>query len=91
MVKLPEPFFCLTMPTQKSLQRIFAELPAPFTLDNVPDVQINGISIDSRTVKSGHLFVAMTGGTLDGHNYVQSAIDKGAVAVIGEKDITGCW
>ena len=89
MVKLPEPFFCLTMPTQKSLQRIFAELPAPFTLDNVPDVQINGVSIDSRAVKPGHLFVAMTGGTLDGHNYIHSAIDKGAAAVVGEKDITG--
>lgn len=55
----------------------------------VPDISINGISIDSRVVKPGHLFVAMTGGTLDGHNYIQKAIDNGAVAIVGEKDVTG--
>jgi len=89
LVKLPKPFFCLNMPTQKSLQHIFVDLPAPFKLDNAPDVLINGIAIDSRVVKPGHLFVAMTGDTLDGHNYIQKAIENGAVAVVGEKDLTG--
>ncbi len=58
-------------------------------MQNVPDVAINGISIDSRAVQPGHLFVAMMGGTLDGHNYIQKAIDNGAVAVAGEKDLAG--
>ncbi|KXK10628.1 MAG: UDP-N-acetylmuramoylalanyl-D-glutamate--2, 6-diaminopimelate ligase, partial [Chloroflexi bacterium OLB14] len=31
----------------------------------------------------------MQGGTLDGHKYVQKAIDNGAVAILGEKDLTG--
>ncbi len=56
-------------------------------MSDVPDVQITGISIDSRAVKPGHLFVAMRGGTLDGHDYIQGAIDNGAVAVVGERDI----
>ncbi|MCC6568507.1 MAG: UDP-N-acetylmuramoyl-L-alanyl-D-glutamate--2,6-diaminopimelate ligase [Anaerolineales bacterium] len=59
----------------------------PFCMSDIPDAQITGISIDSRAVKPGHLFVAMQGGTLDGHNYIQNAIDNGAVAVVGEKDV----
>jgi len=68
----------------KSLQQIFAELPHPFTKTDVPDIQITGISIDSRAVKPGHLFVAMKGGSVDGHDYIQKAIESGAVAVVGE-------
>lgn len=76
------------MTNKKSLQHIFAELPTPFHIKDVPDIPINGISIDSRAVKPGHLFVALTGGTADGHDYIQSAIENGAVAVVGEKDIS---
>ena len=77
------------MTNQKSLQIIFAELPLPFCMKDIPDIPISGISIDSRAVKPGHLFVALTGGSVDGHAYIQSAIDGGAVAVAGEKDISG--
>jgi len=77
------------MSHQKLLQQLFAELPHPFRMQNVPDVAVSGISIDSRAVKPGHLFVAMMGGTLDGHHYIQKAIDNGAVAVVGEKDLAG--
>ena len=77
------------MPPQKSLQQIFAELPHPFFKKDVPDISVNGISIDSRAVKPGHLFVAMMGGSVDGHDYIQKAIDNGAVAVVGDRDIKG--
>ena len=75
------------MNTNPSLRKIFTEIPLPFCMLDVPDVQITGISIDSRAVKPGHLFVAMQGGSLDGHDYVKNAIDNGAVAVVGEKDV----
>ncbi len=74
------------MNTNPSLRKIFTEIPLPFCMLDVPDVQITGISIDSRAVKPGHLFVALKGGTLDGHDFIQNAIDNGAVAVVGEKD-----
>ncbi|HKI54680.1 MAG TPA: UDP-N-acetylmuramoyl-L-alanyl-D-glutamate--2,6-diaminopimelate ligase, partial [Anaerolineales bacterium] len=77
------------MANQKSLQLMFSELPQPYCVKGIPDIPINGISIDSRAVKSGHLFVALTGGTVDGHDYIQNAVDNGAVAVVGEKDISG--
>jgi UDP-N-acetylmuramoyl-L-alanyl-D-glutamate--2,6-diaminopimelate ligase len=77
------------MSNQKSLQHIFAELPLPFCMVNIPDIPITGISIDSRTVKPGHLFVAMKGGSADGHDYIPKAVDNGAVAVVGEREING--
>src|ERR671923_142225 len=72
------------MSNQKSLQLIFAELPLPFCMANVPDVPITGISIDSRAVKPGHLFVALKGGNVDAHDYIPNAIENGAAAVVGE-------
>jgi UDP-N-acetylmuramoyl-L-alanyl-D-glutamate--2,6-diaminopimelate ligase len=77
------------MSHSKSLKHLFTELPPPFYLPDVPDVTIQGIAIDSRAVKPGQLFVALTGGTTDGHNYIQKAIENGAAAVVGEKDLTG--
>ena len=48
------------------------------------DVQITGISFDSRKVEKGHLFVAIKGLITDGHEYISSAISSGAVAVLCE-------
>ena len=57
----------------------------PFTPpENIPGVDITGICIDSRAAKPGHLFAAMKGVNMDGHNYIQKALDNGAVAVIGD-------
>src|SRR5215813_11711613 len=75
------------MTYQKSLQHIFAELPLPFCMVNIPDIPITGISIDSRLVKPGHLFVALKGGSADGHAYIPQAIENGAVGVVGERGV----
>ena len=42
----------------------------------------NGVSIDSRTVKAGDLFVALKGPSFDGHAYVLAALKAGAAAAI---------
>jgi len=77
------------MPNRESLQYIFAGLPLPFSMANIPDIPITGISIDSRLVQPGHLFVAMRGGNVDAHDYIPKAIDNGAVAVVGDRDLDG--
>lgn len=53
----------------------------------IGDVQcdIADVHIDSRRVANGHLFVAMRGTQVDGHKYMQSAIEKGAVAIVCEQ------
>ena len=40
------------------------------------DVEISGIQSDSRKVEKGFLFVAVRGTTVDGHDYIQSAIGR---------------
>jgi len=42
----------------------------------------HGVSIDSRTTKTGDIFVAIKGPSLDGHDYVRAAFDAGAVVAI---------
>lgn len=77
------------MKINSSLQKIFSEMPAPFLRVDVPDLQITGISIDSRAVQPGHLFVAMQGGSSDGHDYIPKAIESGAIAIVGEREVSG--
>lgn len=55
--------------------------------DNYADVDITGIQFDSRKVTSGNLFVALSGDSVDGHNFISAALDKGAAAVVGTKDL----
>lgn len=42
----------------------------------------SGVSIDSRSITQGDVFIALKGERFDGHAYVQSALDNGAVAAI---------
>ena len=48
------------------------------------DVDVRNIQFDSRLVESGDLFVATRGTATDGHDYINKAIEQGAVAVICE-------
>jgi len=43
-------------------------------------------SIDSRTIQSGELFFAVKGERMDGHDFVQQALEKGAVAAVVRRD-----
>lgn len=51
----------------------------------LPAVEVDDITFDSRRVEPGTLFVAQRGEHVDGHNYIASAVEKGAVAVICEE------
>src|SRR6185437_13656724 len=46
------------------------------------DWQASGVSIDSRTLAPGDLFIALVGPKFDGHNYVTDALAKGAAAAM---------
>ena len=47
-----------------------------FVIGN-PHLPIREISIDTRTIKEGSLFFAIKGKTLDGHDFIRDAIEKG--------------
>lgn len=49
------------------------------------NIEITGVTADSRAVAPGNLFVAVSGPVSDGHQYIGSAIDAGATAVVCER------
>jgi UDP-N-acetylmuramoyl-L-alanyl-D-glutamate--2,6-diaminopimelate ligase len=72
----------------KRLPELFLDIPEELA-ESCPDISITGITLDSRQVKRGYLFFALTGGNVDGHQYIGDAIRRGAVAVVGSRPMTG--
>lgn len=56
------------------------------TVKGARDVSIRGVSADSRNVAEGFLFVAIEGETTDGNSFVKDAIERGAVAIVSERE-----
>ena len=52
------------------------------------DILISGISDDSRDIKEGYLFVATRGFNVDHFDYIDKAIENGALAVISDREIS---
>lgn len=48
-------------------------------------VEINAVTTDSRQVKPGSIFIALKGENSDGHDYIGSAFEKGALCCVSEK------
>ena len=51
------------------------------------DSRFNGVSIDSRAISKGQLFIALTGPRFDGHDYLNEVAAKGAVAALVEREV----
>ncbi len=77
------------MSKQSSLTALFAEYPFPVLSGALAEQAIREVVADSRQVQPGSLFVAVGGGSSDGHAYIPAALEKGAAAVVGEKPMTG--
>ena len=54
---------------------------------NFKDVDIKGISYNSNTINSHEIFVCLKGEHVDGHDFAQSAFEKGAVALMCERPL----
>ena len=54
---------------------------------NFNDIEITGISYNSKTIEKGNLFVCLKGEYSDGHDYAQMAFDNGAAAFLTEKKL----
>ena len=51
------------------------------------DVEFSALSIDSRSIKAGELFVALKGPSFDGHAFVKAAEQGGAIALLVEQAV----
>ena len=56
-------------------------------LINFKNVEISGISYNSKTTKNGDIFVCLTGEYTDGHEYAKDAIEHGAAALFVEHGV----
>ncbi|WP_263260463.1 UDP-N-acetylmuramoyl-tripeptide--D-alanyl-D-alanine ligase [Pseudomonas sp. RIT-PI-S] len=51
------------------------------------DCSVDGVSIDSRAITPGQLFIALAGPRFDGHDYLADVAAKGAVAALVEREV----
>ncbi|MBU0701443.1 UDP-N-acetylmuramoyl-L-alanyl-D-glutamate--2,6-diaminopimelate ligase [bacterium] len=68
------------------LQDLIGVLDEKYVYGN-SDIQINNIAIDSRDIIDGSLFICVQGFTADGHDFIQQAVEKGATAVLIDKNV----
>ncbi|MBP3705735.1 MAG: UDP-N-acetylmuramoyl-L-alanyl-D-glutamate--2,6-diaminopimelate ligase [Clostridia bacterium] len=54
---------------------------------HLSDMEITGISCNSKDVKNGYAFVCIQGTNVDGHNYALDAINNGAAVVVTQRDL----
>lgn len=54
------------------------------------DFVVSGVSIDSRSINQGDMFIALQGESFDGHDFIYKAIENGAALVVTHKQLRGC-
>lgn len=70
------------MKITKPLSELLRELPE-FDVRGGDNVEVSGLTSDSRRVVPGMVFVAVSGTSDDGHRYVGEAIERGATVIVG--------
>jgi UDP-N-acetylmuramoyl-L-alanyl-D-glutamate--2,6-diaminopimelate ligase len=68
----------------RKLAELIGILESPEITGDIRNADIKGITSDSRQTKEGSLFVAIKGTGSDGHDYIKSALAKGAVCIVCE-------
>jgi len=63
-----------------------ARLEAPASAAGAGALVAQGYSIDSRTIAAGELFFAVRGERLDGHDFLVSALERGAIAAVVSRE-----
>ena len=53
---------------------------------NIPANQFNGISIDSRNIYDGDVFIAMRGENVDSHNFIDSKLEASTSLIVNEQE-----
>ena len=54
---------------------------------NAPTVNVTGLCFDSRKVKPGNIYFCLPGLSHDGHDFIDSAIENGAICIVHSKEI----
>jgi UDP-N-acetylmuramoyl-tripeptide--D-alanyl-D-alanine ligase len=72
---------------RRTLKQISDMIPVENEITSFADIEITGVSIDSRKIESGNLFIPFKGENSDGHKYVEDSLKKGASAALWQSDV----
>ena len=72
---------------EKTIRDICTMLDVKNDLSTFDSVIVKGVSIDTRKIGSGNLFVPFKGENVDGHQFVRQAIDNGASAALWDINV----
>ena len=76
----------LSRPLKDFLTPAIAEKAGILEINGNDAVSVSGLEFDSRSVKEGYLFFALTGLHTDGHNYIGDAVKRGASVIVYERE-----
>ncbi|HYE82690.1 MAG TPA: UDP-N-acetylmuramoyl-tripeptide--D-alanyl-D-alanine ligase [Clostridia bacterium] len=59
-------------------------------MNPIQDLTVTEVSIDSRRIKPGDMFIALQGESFDGHDFISKAVENGAALVVTHKPLNEC-
>ncbi|MFT8320212.1 MAG: UDP-N-acetylmuramoyl-tripeptide--D-alanyl-D-alanine ligase [Bacillus sp. (in: firmicutes)] len=72
---------------KRTLQEVAQMMGVEEGIEGAENIEIHGITIDSRKIEKGNLFIPFKGEKVDGHRFVEAAINSGAAASLWQKDV----
>ncbi|MFG6149006.1 UDP-N-acetylmuramoyl-L-alanyl-D-glutamate--2,6-diaminopimelate ligase [Halobacillus sp. B23F22_1] len=70
-----------------NITKLLESIPYYKTNQTIDELEINGVSMDSRSIGLGDVFVCIIGSESDGHDFVHAAIDQGASLIIAQREL----
>jgi UDP-N-acetylmuramoyl-tripeptide--D-alanyl-D-alanine ligase len=72
---------------KRTIKQLSEMITTKNDISSFADLLIEGVTIDSRKIEKGNLFIPFKGERADGHQYVEESIRKGARAALWQKDV----
>ncbi|WP_077210582.1 UDP-N-acetylmuramoyl-tripeptide--D-alanyl-D-alanine ligase [Bacillus dakarensis] len=72
---------------KRTLKQLQSMIKVENNLTSFEETVINGVTIDSRKIQAGNLFVPLKGENADGHRFVEAALKNGAAASLWQSDV----
>ncbi|WP_181348918.1 UDP-N-acetylmuramoyl-L-alanyl-D-glutamate--2,6-diaminopimelate ligase [Thalassobacillus sp. CUG 92003] len=68
-----------------TFKELLTRFPTAKVIGELDGIKVTGVSMDSRTVQPGNLFICIRGDRFDGHDFVMQARDNGAAVIVAEE------
>lgn len=72
---------------EKTIEQIANMIPVLNDISSISSRKIKGVSMNTKTIETGNLFIPLKGERRDGHEFVEQAIEQGASASLWQKDV----